>query len=69
MAKWIEKANKMFINLEDAREQYKTLGYPHRKMLYLQCDACNKITTVDDTIMYQYCPHCGVKIDGMKEGD
>ena len=56
---WIYIGKSMVINLESAREQYKTLGYPHRNIIALRCSQCNKITLVDESIAYDFCPHCG----------
>lgn len=57
--KWIKQGKQMIINLENAREQYAALGYPHRNEYRLQCSVCGKITMVDGGIVYEYCPHCG----------
>jgi len=57
--KWIEAGKQMIVNLENAREQYAALGYPHRNELKLQCSCCRKITMVDESIAYNFCPHCG----------
>ena len=56
---WIKQGKQMIINLENAREQYAALGYPHRNEYRLQCSVCGKITMVDGGIVYEYCPHCG----------
>ena len=65
MGKWIKKGKQMHINLENALEQYRVLGYPHRNILELQCDTCNMLTMVDSTIKYEFCPHCGEPMDGI----
>ncbi len=57
--RWEKVGENMIINLENAREQYKELGYPHRIELLLRCDSCRKITIVDSSIAYRFCPHCG----------
>jgi hypothetical protein len=58
----------MMIDLENAREQYAALGYPHRNVLNLRCPQCRMITMVDETIRYNFCPHCGAKMSyGKKE--
>lgn len=57
--KWVLDGVQMIINLENAREQYKELGYPHRNELRMRCSNCKKITMVDASIRYEYCPHCG----------
>ena len=57
--KWEKVGEQMLINLENAREQYAALGYPHRKILILRCSSCRKVTMVDSSIAYDFCPHCG----------
>ena len=37
MSKWEVVGKQMVINLENAREQYKVLGYPHRTVLKMRC--------------------------------
>ena len=44
MSKWEVVGKQMVINLENAREQYKVLGYPHRTVLKMRCPLCRKIT-------------------------
>lgn len=58
-AHWNLVGKQMVINLANAREQYSELGYPHRNILQVQCDKCRLITMVDESIRYDYCPHCG----------
>lgn len=65
--KWIIRGKQMVLNLENAREQYSALGYPHRNIQQLQCSECRKITLVDESILYEYCPHCGC--DMRQEGE
>ena len=60
---WVVFNKQMLINLENAREQYKELGYPHRTELGLQCSNCRKVTYVDSGIKYEFCPHCGAKME------
>ena len=60
----IGAGKQMIVNLENAREQYAVLGYPHRNELKLQCSCCRKITMVDETIAYNFCPHCGADMRG-----
>lgn len=62
--KWIKKGAQMHINLDNAREQYTELGYPHRNISVLMCDVCRKITLVDESIKYNFCPHCGADMRG-----
>lgn len=63
MAKWIKEKERIFIDLENAREQYTILGYPHRKMLNMMCEKCRMITVMDSGYIYEYCPHCGSKME------
>ena len=62
--RWIRDGEQMIINLENARKQYAVLGYPHRKYLKLECSVCKKITLVDSSIKYEFCPHCGADMRG-----
>lgn len=57
--KWENAGQVMLLNMETARDQYSDLGYPHRKYKKLRCPECRKITLVDETIEYRFCPHCG----------
>ena len=66
--KWINNGKQMTINLENAREQYAELGYPHRNILRLSCSNCGKVTLVDESIVYSYCPHCGALMKGENDG-
>ena len=63
-AKWIEDGKIEFLNRNSWAEveQRKALGYTGRTYLKLICSKCHKTTMVDDSIAYEYCPHCGVQI-------
>lgn len=65
-AHWNLVGKQMVINLANAREQYSELGYPHRNILQVQCDKCRLITMVDESIRYDYCPHCGADMRGVQ---
>lgn len=67
--KWVLDGVQMIINLENARKQYKELGYPHRNELRMRCSNCKKITMVDASIRYEYCPHCGARMDLKGDAD
>lgn len=60
---WTIKKKRKFIDLEHASEQYTALGYPHINILNLECSNCKKVTMVNDSILYEFCPHCGVKME------
>ncbi len=62
--RWEKVGEQMLINLENAREQYAALGYPHRKIFNLRCSSCRMVTMVDSSIAYDYCPHCGADMRG-----
>ena len=66
--KWEKVGEQMLINLENAREQYAELGYPHRKILNLRCSSCRKVTMVDSSIAYDFCPHCGANMREERDG-
>ena len=51
------------VNLSNAKEQYEELGFFHRWIESYQCPKCNKVTLVDDSIAYSYCPICGERLD------
>lgn len=60
---WEKCGEFKFINLDNAGQQYKELGYPHRPYTAQTCSRCRMTTIVDKTIMYDYCPHCGARMD------
>ena len=64
MAKWEYhgeyKAIRCGTNIE--KEQKEALGYGGRIIEVLRCTACNKLTFLDNSIRYDYCPHCGDKM-------
>lgn len=63
-ANWTVLTKRKAIFLDNANEQYKALGFPHRNILQMRCSNCGVLTQVDDSIAYEYCPHCGAKMDG-----
>lgn len=65
--RWTMTGKQMYLNLDNAREQYRALGYPHRTELKMACSNCKMITFVDSAIKYNYCPHCGAKMEGENE--
>ena len=48
------------------QEQLEAFGYAHRTIERLRCSACNKLTMVDDSIFYKFCPNCGAKMEGLE---
>lgn len=56
---WVPVGETMIIQLSNCLEQYEVTGNLHRTILQLRCPKCRMITLVDDTIRYDYCPHCG----------
>ena len=45
----------------EAQEKADKAGYV-RYVVNLKCSACGKITMVDNSIKYNFCPHCGAKM-------
>ena len=46
----------------EAQEKADKAGYV-RYVVNLKCSACGKITMVDNSIKYNFCPNCGAKMD------
>ena len=67
---WIYQSSRKFINTDVSEEklQKEILGYGGRVVLNLQCSVCRKVTMVCNSISYEYCPHCGAKMDGDTNG-
>lgn len=43
-------------------EQKELFGTEWRVMERRRCSSCHKVLLVDDSIAYEYCPHCGAKV-------
>lgn len=59
---WIPKRRKRFVRIFHPfleLNQLLSTGQFGRIYETIQCPFCGKVTMVDDTILYQYCPHCG----------
>ena len=67
---WIYQSSRKFINTDVSEEklQKEILGYGGRVVLNLQWSVCRKVTMVCNSISYEYCPHCGAKMDGDTNG-
>lgn len=67
---WIYQSSRKYINtdINEEKLQKETLGYGGRVILNLQCSVCRKVTMVCNSISYEYCPHCGAKMDGDTNG-
>jgi Zn finger protein HypA/HybF involved in hydrogenase expression len=61
---WEDRGSFKVIRCDSGVEttQKKWLGFGGRVMVRLQCSNCHKITMLDETIRYNYCPHCGTKM-------
>lgn len=46
----------------EAQEKADKAGYV-RYVVNLKCSACRKITMVDNSVKYNFCPNCGAKMD------
>ena len=63
--------------VDDGKFKYKHGGTGHEaKELFgtewwtmerRKCSVCYKVSLVDDSILYGYCPHCGAKMDEVTE--
>ena len=68
--KWEVTGERKFVALDgSAEKQYRELGYPHHNVLNMRCSNCNMTTMVDASIAYGYCPHCGAKMEEVKEDE
>ena len=65
--RWIEDGSFKYKHGGRNSEAKELFGTEWRTMRRIKCSLCNKITLVDDTILYEYCPHCGAKMDGEQE--
>ena len=65
--RWIYQGHSIIVNLESAIEQFKAIGKLHRVEIIVKCSNCFINTSIDDTISYKYCPHCGAKMDESDE--
>ena len=61
--RWIEDGSFKYKHGGRNSEAKELFGTEWRTMRRIKCSLCNKITLVDDTILYEYCPHCGAKMD------
>ena len=62
--KWIDGGSFKYKHGGRNSEAKELFGTEWRTMRRIKCSLCNKITLVDDTIPYEYCPHCGARMDG-----
>lgn len=62
--KWIEDGSFKYKHGGRNSDVKELFGTEWRTMRRIKCSLCNKITLVDETILYEYCPHCGAKMDG-----
>lgn len=60
--RWIEDGSFKYKHGGRNSEAKELFGTEWRTMRRIKCSLCNKITLVDDTILYEYCPHCGAKM-------
>ena len=63
---WIIGASRHFLDtrLGIGKEMKESTGKGYHTYQNRQCSVCRMISIVDDGIMYEYCPHCGAKMDG-----
>lgn len=63
---WVEEQKRNFLDtrLNVGIEKKEITGKGYHTYLNVRCTNCNKVTMVDETIIYSYCPHCGARMDG-----
>ncbi len=63
---WIKdgrKRNFLDTNINKGIAMKKALGIGYHTYINDVCSKCRKITIHDDSIVYDYCPHCGAKME------
>ena len=65
--KWIEDGSFKYKHGGRNSEVKELFGTEWRVIRRIKCSLCNKITLVDETILYEYCPHCGAKMRGEED--
>ena len=67
--KWEKVGEKAMICLDNCLEQFEAMGKLTRKEEAFKCTCCHKITLVDNSILYEFCPHCGAVMDESEEDE
>jgi ribosomal protein S27E len=62
---WIREKERHFLDTRTNEnvEMKEATGKGYHTYINVQCSKCRKITIHDDSILYQYCPHCGAKME------
>ena len=56
---WIEETSWKYKKGGRNSDMKEVLGTEWMTMIRQRCSECNKVTMVDGSILYKYCPHCG----------
>ena len=56
---WIEETSWKYKKGGRNSDMKEILGTEWMTMIRQRCSECNKVTMVDGSILYKYCPHCG----------
>ena len=56
---WIEETSWKYKKGGRNSDMKEILGTEWMTMMRQRCSECNKVTMVDGSILYKYCPHCG----------
>ena len=64
---WIEETSWKYKKGGRNSDMKEILGTEWMTMIRQRCSECNKVTMVDGSILYKYCPHCGSKMRGDTE--
>lgn len=67
--KWVYQGAYKYINLNMCIAQYDATGELHRTGITQRCSLCNMNTGLDSTVKYEYCPHCGAKMEQYWQDD
>jgi hypothetical protein len=66
---WIRGKERHFLDTRTNLnvEMKEATGKGYHTYINAQCSKCRMITIHDDSILYQYCPHCGAKMENEVE--
>ena len=67
--KWEYQGAYKYINLYTCNAQYDATGELHRTEITQRCSLCNIVTCLDASYKYEYCPHCGAKMEQYWQDD
>lgn len=66
---WIDSGTFKYKHGGKGEEAKRLFGTEWRTMQRVACSVCNKTTLVDNTIAYEFCPHCGARMIAITQDD